>query len=388
MTERLYLDHAATSWPKPSEVVDAMADYIRQCGAAAGRGNYRSATQAAGIVRSLRVAIGRWIGAPGDLISFHANGTAALNVAIHGLLRPGDHVVTSSAEHNSVLRPLHRLQRDADIRLSIVDCDRFGRVDADQLLGEVTERTRLVALTHASNVTGAIQPVQQVGNALRSHSAWLLCDAAQTFGVCPIDVAKLGIDLLAAPGHKGGQGPLGTGLLYAAPDCVDQLRPLLQGGTGSDSESLEMPETYPDKLEAGNLNVPALAGWLAGIGDPEDAVSRWEHANRLSSRLHNRVGDIEGLTIFGEPGDLPILSLASGVLAPADLASILDSDYQIETRAGLHCAALIHKTIGSHPDGTLRISAGTSTTESDIDRVADALAEITAGMRDEIGVEN
>ncbi len=223
---RIYLDHAATSWPKSAAVLDAMNRFARDCGAAAGRGGYRSAAEADRIVTQTRRAIARLVGAKSaDCISLHSNGTAALNAAIHGVVRPGDHVVTNAAEHNSVLRPLHFMQQHQQVRLTVIPTDDDGFVDTAQLLEAVTDETRLVTLTHASNVTGAVQPIVAVGQALKNRPALFLCDAAQTFGSLAVDVVAAGIDLLAAPGHKASGGPLGTGFLYVTQAAHEQIVP-------------------------------------------------------------------------------------------------------------------------------------------------------------------
>ncbi len=374
---RIYLDHAATSWPKDDCVLDAMDDYARNCGAAAGRGHYRSAARADAVLKSIRHQIASRIMAPSEqCISLHCSGTAALNAAIHGCLRHGDHVVTTAVEHNSVLRPLHFVQQHLAVELTIVDCDADGRVDAADVLDAVTDRTRLVAVTHASNVTGAIQPIEAIAEGLRTHPAMLLCDAAQTFGYLPIDVSAMGVDLLAAPGHKGGRGPLGTGLLYASPHCHDSIRSSIQGGTGSRSESLEMPSDYPAKLEAGNMNVAAFAGWDAGLRHAEPVEVTASRCRDLADRLHRGLRAIKDLRVVGPPGPLPIASICADPLTPIDIASILDVEYGIETRAGLHCAALIHQHLGTSPEGTLRISGGAKTTPIQIDAVVKAVASV------------
>jgi cysteine desulfurase/selenocysteine lyase len=376
-SDRIYLDHAATSWPKGACVLDAMDSYARDCGAAAGRGHYRSAVKADAVLTSLRHQIARRIVAPSaDCISLHPSGTAALNAAIHGLVRDGDHVVTTAAEHNSVLRPLHFLQQHHAVELTIIDCDRDGRVNAADVLTAVSDRTRLVVVTHASNVTGAIQPIEAIAASLRTHKALLLCDAAQTFGYLPIDVTAMEVDLLAAPGHKGGRGPLGTGLLYASPSCHELIRPSIQGGTGSQSESLDMPRDYPAKLEAGNMNVAALAGWEAGLRRAESVESTAGRGRELAIQLHHGLRRIQDLRVIGQPGELPIASVCAPHLGPIDMATILDVEYGIETRAGLHCAALIHRHLGSLPDGTLRISGGATTTHQQIDAVVEAISSV------------
>jgi cysteine desulfurase family protein len=382
--DRIYMDHAATSWPKADSVLEAMDRFARQCGAAAGRGGYRSAAAADVVVRSLRRTIAQRIGASqSDCVSFHPSGTAALNAAIHGVVRPGDHVVVSAADHNSVLRPLNHLAQTHGVRLTIVPTDNKGLVDFQSLIASIGPETRLVALTHASNVTGEVQPIAELGEFLRSHPAWFLCDAAQTFGTIPISVEDAGIDLLAAPGHKSSGGPLGTAFLYASPKLHPSFVPWMQGGTGSQSESLEMPTSMPSMLEAGNLNVPALAGWAEAIQSwqsSEQISRRMEHAASLSARLHAGLSQIEHLRVHGNAGMLPVASVTLDDLAPSDAAAVLDADFGIETRAGMHCAARIHSHLGTEQAGTLRISAGHTSTEAEIDAVIDALATILSAM--------
>lgn len=376
---RIYLDHAATSWPKSAAVLEAMNRFARDCGAAAGRGGYRSAAEADRIVTLTRRAIAKLIGAKSaDCISLHSNATAALNAAIHGVVRPGDHVVTTAAEHNSVLRPLHFLQQHQQVRLTVIPTNDRGIVDTTQLLEAVTDETRLVTLTHASNVTGAVQPIAEVGRALQNRSAFFLCDAAQTFGSLAIDVVTAGIDLLAAPGHKASGGPLGTGFLYVAQTAHKHVIPSVQGGTGSQSESLDMPTTMPSMLEAGNLNVPALAGWLVALDDlrASDVDQRVERSRELAKKLHQSLATIDHVRVFGAVSDLPIASIGIEGLAPTDAAAILDAEFGIETRAGMHCAALIHACLGSQSEGTLRISAGQGATDEDIDAVIASIRSI------------
>ncbi|MFK8114653.1 MAG: aminotransferase class V-fold PLP-dependent enzyme [Rubripirellula sp.] len=381
---RIYLDHAATSWPKSDAVLDAMDRFARECGAAAGRGGYQSAAQADQVIALTRRTLGRLIHAESpDCISFHCNGTAALNAAIHGVVAPGDHVVTTAADHNSVLRPLHYLAQHHDLQLTVVPATSGGRVDPAQLLGAVTDETRLVVMTHASNVTGTVQAINEVGQGLKQHDAMFLCDAAQTFGVVPLDVKACCIDLLAAPGHKSSGGPLGTAFLYVSEGSHERLRPTIQGGTGSRSESLEMPTKMPSMLEAGNLNVPAIAGWLVALMELQETgvEARYQLAKTLAEQLHHGLASIEGLQVYGEPSDLPIASVNLDGVSPADAAVILDAEFGIETRAGLHCAALIHSCLGSSSDGTLRISAGHTTTAADIDAVVAALGMITQELK-------
>lgn len=375
---RIYLDHAATAWPKPERTLAAMDAYARECGVAAGRGAHRAAQHAGAVVQACRQKLAQLVQAESPTtISLHSSGTAALNVAIHGILQRGDHVITTAAEHNSVLRPLQHLATTLSIDLTIVPCDHTGWVAPADVAGQLRAETKLVAVTHASNVTGAVQDIDQFGRLLNDHPARLLCDAAQTLGYLPIDVAEMGIDLLAAPGHKGAGGPLGTGMLYVRKAIQPELCPLIQGGTGSQSESMQMPEEYPDKVEAGSLNLPAIAGWLAGL----DAIEVDNPLlDRLTAKLYAELSAIPGVTVIGSAGSLPTASVCVEGLSPIELAAILDSEFNIQTRAGFHCAALIHRYLGTHEEGTLRLSAGRTTTEEEIETACDALRAIVAEL--------
>lgn len=373
---RIYLDHAATSWPKDEVVLLAMDGFARDCGATAGRGSYQSSMVANQVLAKTRLAIANLIGAESPhCISFQSGGTAALNTAIHGLLRPGDHVVTTAAEHNSVLRPLHFLAQQDVIRLSIVPVDGQGVVDAGGVIDATKDDTRMVAVTAASNVTGAMQPIDQIGEALVNRPALFLCDAAQVFGCVPIDVTESHIDLLASPGHKASGGPSGTGFLYVSQHLHDAIEPSIQGGTGSISESLEMPTTFPDKLEAGNLNGSAIAGWLASL-ENLDLDSAGNRCQELARKLHDGLTTIEGVRVLGQPGSVPIASIQVDGLSPSDMAIIMDTEFGIEVRSGLHCAALIHDFLGTSGEGTVRISAGRETKTADIDAVIEAMLQI------------
>lgn len=379
---RLYLDHAATGWPKPESVYQAMDRYARDNGAAAGRGAYASGIAADQIVASCRRRLARMIGvADPQQVALFSNGTTALNAAIFGVLRPGDQVVTTAIEHNSLLRPLESLRFDADVSLEIVPCDESGRVDPQAILDRVTRQTKLVAVSHASNVTGAVQDMATIGKALRGTETLLLCDAAQTLGYLPIGMPGFGIDLLASPGHKGACGPLGTGLLAVSPKALERLRPTIFGGTGSVSESLVMPDAMPARLEPGNLNVTALAGWDAGLAwlASDDPAARAEHMRQLAQLLRQCATGLPGVRAIGAD-DLPILSLTFAGVDVGLVASLLDTEYGIEARSGLHCAPLIHRQLGSSPGGTLRISAGHSTTLEQLHRFAAALRGIVAEL--------
>ncbi len=287
-SRRIYLDNAATSWPKPEAVYDAVDAYQRDNGATAWRGAYREADDVGRRVQQTRKRLVELIGAAEpERIVFTANGTESLNVAIHGLLRPGDHVVTSVVDHNSVLRPLRFLEEHLNVQVTRVPCDGRGIVDSDSVSQAIRSNTRLIALVHVSNVTGAIQPIEQVGRIAREHGVRYLVDAAQSLGHLPIDVGQVGADLLAAPGHKGLLGPSGLGVLYIAPGCEKELRSLRQGGTGSLSNEYRQPELLPDKYEPGNLNVPGVLG----LGEALLFLKQHglqqvrKHAEQLTARL-------------------------------------------------------------------------------------------------------
>jgi cysteine desulfurase / selenocysteine lyase len=390
---RNYLDNAATSWPKPDAVYVAMDRFSRETGSTAGRGSYRSATQASEVVASCRRQLMRVIHASqASEIAFFSNGTTALNAAIMGVVQPGDHVVTTAIEHNSVLRPLAHLNERGMIRLTIARCSAKGEVDIDQLLEAIEPNTALVAIAHASNVTGSVQDVATIGKSLQDHKALLLCDAAQTLGYLSIDVQEMGIDLLAAPGHKGSCGPLGTGMLYASPKATRVLRPTIFGGTGSVSESLEMPSHMPEMLEAGNLNVAAIAGWDAGLqyllSQPPTELDG--HRQTLCRRMIEKLGEIPGaFALIG--AEIPVASIVFDQLEPSLVASLLDSEYAIEVRSGFHCAALIHapirdaraaRTNGQGPayQGTLRFSGSHLTSPEQIDEAAAAVNDLVAEL--------
>jgi cysteine desulfurase family protein len=383
--QRIYLDNAATSWPKPEAVYAAVERYQRTCGAAHGRSVYREAVEVEQAVAGARRAIARLLGAEGpERVVFTANGTDALNLAIHGVLARGDHVVTTIAEHNSVLRPLRHLAEQREVQVSYVGVDATGVVDPDDVRRALTSRTRLVAVTHASNVTGAIQPVEEVGRIAHAHGALFLVDGAQSLGHLAVDVNAIHADLLAAPGHKGLLGPLGTGLLYIRPGVEEQLHPLRQGGTGSQSQQDRQPEHLPDKYEPGNLNAPGVLGLGAGVTHLEargiEAVAA--HERRLTERLLDGLRRAAGLRVHG-PDDaasrVGVVSVTLPGYDPQELAAGLDAAYGIQVRAGLHCAPKMHEALGTLAGGgTVRFSLGCFTTEAEIDAAIAAMCELAA----------
>jgi cysteine desulfurase family protein len=386
-TTRIYLDNAATSWPKPEAVYRAVEHYQRELGAAAGRSAYREAAEVERLVTDTRFRLAKLIGAPlGRPVIFTSNCTDALNLALHGLLRPGDHVVTTATEHNSVLRPLRYLETRLDIRVSLVPCNAAGIVDPQSIAAAIQSNTRLIAMTHASNVTGALQPIEDVGSIAVAHGIVFLVDAAQSIGHVPIDVQASNVHVLAAPGHKGLLGPLGTGFLYVAQSIEPQLQPLRQGGTGTRSESDVQPNTIPDGYEPGNLNVPGILGLRAGVGFVVerglDEARRHEQA--LVGRLLDGLTSLSGVTVHG-PANLDdrvgVVSVSVEGYDPQEVAVLLDTAHSIQVRSGLHCASRIHAELGTlEQGGTVRFSTGPFNTLAQMDLAVEALAAITTGF--------
>jgi cysteine desulfurase/selenocysteine lyase len=380
--QRIYLDNAATSYPKPPGVMEAVEHALRIEGAAEGRSATRAALRVHEVVARCRERAARLLGAKqSERIVFTFNGTDSLNLALHGLLRPGDHVVTSAIEHNSVLRPLRNL-RDRGVEVSYVPGDGEGRVNPDEVKRALRDNTRLVALVHASNVTGMIQPIDSVGEMAREAGAFFLVDAAQSAGHLPIDVSRSPIDILAAPGHKGLLGPLGTGVLYVAPGVEEQLQSVRQGGTGSNSEDDLQPARLPDKYECGNHNVPGLFGLEAALAWIEERtvaeLCRRERA--LTEQLVTALAPIKGLRIYGPQSAedrVGVVSVTLDGFEPQELATVLDGSFGIETRAGLHCAPGMHRCLGTlEKGGTLRMSVGPLTTAAEIEAAGAAIRAI------------
>lgn len=304
---------------------------------------------------------------------------------LHGLLTPGDHVVTSVAEHNSVLRPLRHLESNRDVNLSLVDVDDAGFFDAAEVEKAIRPETQLIILQHASNVTGAIQPVEDVGEIADKHSVSFAIDAAQTAGHVPLNVEQLGADFVACSGHKGLMGPLGTGLLYVAPGREKELMPTRQGGTGSKSESDTQPESMPDRFESGNHNSPGIVGLDAALGFLLDhGIDQLrQHEITLTEQLCEQLRSIPSLTLYSNDDrkrHTGVVSLTSELYTSDELALLLSQHFGIDTRSGLHCAPGIHRRLGTiERQGTVRLSVGFQTTREDIDAVVDALQQVSAG---------
>jgi cysteine desulfurase family protein len=375
----VYLDNAATSWPKPEAVYRAVDRFMRQVGATPGRGGHRREEEAQRIADEARQALACLFHAPDPQgIVFTMNATQAINMALKGLLRPGDHVVTSSIEHNAMWRPLKTLERTG-VRVTAVPCAPDGALDPAAVAAALRPETRLVAMLHGSNVLGAILPIAEIGAICRSRGVLFLVDAAQTAGAVPIDMDAMGIDLLAFAGHKGLYGPHGTGGLIVRPGVA--LETWIEGGSGVESASETMPEALPARLEAGSHNAAGIAGLLEGVRFVlEQGVERIRaHEVGLTGRLIEELRKIPGVDILG-PGDpaqrTAVVSVTVEGYSPDQLAAVLDQVFDVATRAGLHCAPQAHRTAGTLDCGALRFSPGYFNTADDVRYAVESLREV------------
>jgi len=374
-----YLDNAATSWPKPEAVYQAVDHFMRELGATPGRGGHRREEEAAHIADQARSAIAELFHAP-DLagVAFTMNATQAINMALKGLLVPGDHVITSSIEHNAMWRPLKALERRG-VAVTAVPCARGGTLALADVEAAIRPTTRLIATLHASNVLGTILPVAEIGALARKHVIPFLVDASQTAGAYPIDMAAMNIDLLAFPGHKGLFGPHGTGGLVIRPDIA--LDTWVEGGSGAESAPETMPEALPLRLEAGTQNAGGIAGLLAGVRFVlEQGIEQIrQHEMALTALLIDALREAPGLIVIGPPDLSQRTAIASVTVegyVPDQLAAVLDQVFDIATRAGLHCAPQAHRTAGTLETGALRFSPGYFTTADEINEAAAALLSI------------
>ncbi len=375
----IYLDNAATSYPKPENVYNAMIDHMKNAGANPGRSGHRLSLEAGRAILKTRELIGTLFNIDNPMqIIFTSNATDSLNLAIKGVLKKGDHVITSTMEHNSVLRPITALEK-IGVENTIIQCNAEGVIDPEDIKRAIRSNTKLIALTHGSNVTGTLMPIEAVGRIAKEAGVLFLVDAAQTAGIYEIDVNKLNIDLLAVPGHKGLMGPQGTGILYIR-EGLDVLH-FKEGGTGSKSEELTQPEMLPDRYESGTANTPGIVGLGAGIEFilKEGIEKIRNHEKELTQYFIEALAQIEQVKVYG-PKDSEkqgaVISINIGEEDSSEIAFVLDQAFNIAVRSGLHCAPLAHKTIGSFEQGTVRFSIGYFNTKEDIDRAVEAIKEI------------
>jgi cysteine desulfurase / selenocysteine lyase len=382
LMEPIYLDNAATSWPKPPETLSAMLSYMQDMGGSPGRSGHRLSIEAARIIFETRERLAELFQAPDPLrIVFTKNATEALNIAVFGMLKPGDHVITSGMEHNSVMRPLRAMEKRG-VDITIVRCSPEGGLDPGDIVKSVRNNTRAIFLIHASNVTGTIMPVSEIGCIARAHGLVFCVDAAQTAGCYPIDLQDMNADMLAFTGHKSLFGPSGTGGLYIRGGLEKEVDPICVGGTGSRSEHEEQPDFLPDRYEAGTPNTAGIAGLGAGVKfilerGVDLIKKREEHLVRM---LIDGIRELPGIILYGQTDTVlrvPIVSFNIDGLDPAEAAFKLDEHFGIMSRPGLHCAPAAHKTIGTCPRGTVRLSVSYFNTEEQIIAAIIALSKIS-----------
>ncbi len=383
----IYFDNAATSWPKPPGVAEAMTSFLSEVGANPGRSGHRQSVEAARIVYSAREAVAELFNVPDPLrVVFTHNVTEALNLVLYGYLRPGDHVITSGMEHNAMMRPLHDLARRGVV-LSVLPCSPEGRLNPDSIAAAVQPNTVMLALNHASNVSGTLLPITEAGEIARQHNLLLLVDAAQTAGAYPINLQAESIDLLAFTGHKALYGPMGTGgLVINERVDLERLQPLMRGGTGSRSEQEEQPDFLPDKYESGTANTVGIAGlgaslrWL--LFRRIEAVRSLEVS--LTNQLIQGLASILGVVVYGlrdAEEQTATVSFNISRMPPSEVGLRLDEDYGILCRVGLHCAPTAHRTLGTFPSGTVRFGLGIFNTAAEVETALRAVADLAEDAR-------
>lgn len=377
----VYLDNAATSYPKAPGVASAMADYVEKVGATINRSSYASAQEAGLVTLSLRERLCRLFNHPDPTHAVLTPGaTAGLNMVIKGLLRPGDHCLVSSMEHNAVMRPLVQLERGG-VAFERIPCDAQGCLRLEALPGMIKRNTRLLVMAHGSNVCGTVQDAEAVGKICRERGVPFALDAAQTAGHIEVDFERFGLSALVVPGHKGLLGPQGIGALLLDADFARRLTPLVAGGTGSASDSEELPGWMPDRFESGTPNMPGVYGWEAALGWLENTgIETLEnHEKTLSKRFLEGIYGLKNVKLYGATvpeGRTGVFSVGFLNCDNAEAAWRLEREFGILTRCGLHCAPSAHKTLGSFPEGSVRFSTGWANTEADIDAALSAIAAI------------
>lgn len=378
----IYLDNAATTFPKPPRIFETMIEMYRSLGVSPGRGSYDLSAEAEEKVMEVRQRICTFFGgSTPERVIFSYNATDALNTIIQGLVTPGSHVVSSRLEHNSVLRPLHHFNEQHVIGLDLVPFSTEGFINPDDVADAIRPDTRLVILTHASNVLGTIQPIEKIGNICQEKNVPLILDITQTAGIIPIHMDTWGVSALAFTGHKSLLGPTGIGGLVLNPNL--DVKTSRFGGTGKDSLSLTHTESYPYRLEAGTINVLGIFGLSASLDylNREGVETIFEKEHTLAVRLQNGLNSIKKVHIYGPAGldtCIPIILFNIEGIDPEAVTTILDGDFGIAARAGLHCAPLVHHDLGTSPKGAIRFSVGPFNTTDEIDKVLEAV-EATAG---------
>jgi len=385
--KKVYFDNAATSNPKPDSVLDAMQHYLKCICTSPGRGGYGQGLEAGRIVFETRRKIKDLFNAPSEEnVIFTPNVTYALNFVMMGLLKSGDHVITTSMEHNSVIRPLRFLERTRQIEVTVVPCDAQGKLAPEDIRNAIRDNTKLIVMTHASNVTGQIMPVEAVAKIKEQAGVFFMLDTAQSAGVLDIDFKRLKLDFLAFTGHKSLYGPPGTGGLVISNAAAKAVDPVIHGGTGSLSDSEMQPGFLPDKFEAGTPNTVGIAGLSAALDfiNEKGIDSIREHERQLTLAFIRGLKQIPRIKVYGSEDPEERVGTVSISVEGVDLGKMayeLDADYGIMIRSGLHCSPLAHKTIGTFPEGTLRFSFGVFNTMEDITYGLEVLNEMAAKIK-------
>ena len=375
----IYLDNAATTYPKPECVYEAIMDCMKNYCANPGRAGHKLAMKAAREIYDARENIAKLFNIDNPMnIVFTNNATDSLNLAIKGLVKSGDHIITTSMEHNSVIRPIKALEKN-NVENTVVQCDKDGFLNIEDLRNAIKPNTKLIVTTHASNVCGTLIDIKSVGEVAKENNILYLVDASQTAGVYDIDTKKINVDMIAAPGHKCLLGPQGTGILYIREGL--ELNILKEGGTGSKSEDLFQPNLLPDKYESGTHNTPGIVGLNQGVKFilEEGIDNIRKHEEDLCEYMLNRLEEVPNIVIYG-PKDskkrAAVISINIGNMDSGEITFLLDSEYDIATRSGIHCAPLAHKTLGTLEQGAVRFSLGYFNTKQDIDTAIEALKQI------------
>ncbi len=381
----IYLDNAATSWPKPESVYRTMDVFLREKGGNPGHGSHSLAVAAMATIQETRTLMARFIHAPEtERLIFTLNCTDSINIGLKGLLKPGDHVITSSLEHNAVARPLKKLELQGVKVTRLLASAETGAVSARDLENAITPETRMIVMIHGSNVNGVVQPIEEYGAIARRHNLIFMVDGAQTVGHYPLDVQASNIDLLAFSAHKGPLGPPGVGILYVGERA--QLDTLREGGTGVQSESELQPRLFPSLFEVGTMNSVGIAATGAGLKYiQETGLDKIvAHEQRLVSRLIQGLSEIPGTSLYtaGERSQqVPVISFNLQGYDPGELGTILDQAFDIKVRTGLHCAPAAHKTLGTYPRGTVRLSPGAFNTSDEIELTLQAIKKLATAVK-------
>lgn len=379
---KVYLDNAATTFPKPVEVPQAVSNYMINVGSNPGRGASKTSFQGNRVVFNCREAICELFKFnKAENVIFTSNITSSLNILIKGVVKEGWHVITSSMDHNATLRPLHALEAAGKIELDVLECSKEGVLSIDDLKSKIKDNTKLIVLSHASNIIGSIQPLEEVGKICKEKDIFFIIDSAQTAGVLDLDFNRLGCNALCFTGHKSLLGPQGTGGFIIDDKLNSAVSTIIEGGTGSVSSNILQPDFLPDKFECGTLNTPGIAGLYAGINflNKEGLQNIKEHEEELCQKFINDMLNMDTIEVYGfKDASLrtSTVSINSSKIDNSEFGFYLDSEYGISTRTGLHCAPLAHKTIGTYPSGTIRFSFGVFNDLRDVNYATDSIFKV------------